>query len=261
MTSEVRTTAARRSRAMSLVLRGLLGAWLITLCSLALAQNNPAVGVVATLRGNADALREGQAPVALAETDPIYRADVLVTRAASLLEVALDDGSTFTLAENSRVEIAEFVPGAEPEGLLSLLRGKLRSVISSAFSSRRDSYRVQTKEGVMGVQGTEFDVLALPLESQVYVYSGVVSVTHRDPAFPGTRLVYPGQMVKIRAGEPVPEPTSFLEPGAGEIGSGGKQDLLSGARQMDDPTLAVPGIPDISDQDSRVPPQPNPPGK
>ncbi len=233
----------------------------IASCAPVFAQGNPEVGVVATLRGSADALREGQAPVALAERDRVLRKDVLVTRALSWLEVALNEGSTFTLAENSRVEIEEFVSGDEPEGLLSLIRGKLRSTISAAFSSRRDSYKVQTKEGVMGVQGTEFDVLARPLESQVYVYSGVVSVTHRDPAFPGTRMVYAGQTVTIKAGQPVPQPTDFLDADGGGIGSGGTQDRLSGGKQIDDPTVAVPGIPDISDSGSRVPPDPNPPGK
>lgn len=235
---------------------------LLLLPVVAHGQANPEVGVVSTLRGSADALRQGQAPVTLNQNDSVFRKDVLITRAQSWLEVALDDGSTFTMAENSRVEIEEFVPGSEPQGLLSLIRGKLRSTISAAFSSRRDSYKVQTKEGVMGVQGTEFDVLALPLESQLYVYSGVVSVTHRDPAFPGTQLVRAGQTVTITAGQPVPQPTNFLVDTVDEgLGSGGTQDLLSGGRQMDDPTVAVPGIPDITDSGSRVPPDPNPPGE
>lgn len=244
---------------MHQALCGLMAAGLLSLSALALAQDGAAVGLVAKLRGSADAIRANQPPVALAENDSVYRSDVLMTRDHSLLEVALNDGSTFTLAENTRVVIAEFVPGDEPRGLLSLTRGRLRSSVAEAFSSRRDSYRVQTREGVMGVQGTEFDVMALALETQVYVYAGIVSVTHRDPAFPGTRLLYAGQMVTITGNEPVPEPSTFLDAEASAIGSGGGQDLLSGGRQMDDPTASIPAIPGIGDSDTRVPPLPNPP--
>lgn len=261
MISDRRTTPLVPAWRLPPALRSLMALWLLSLAAFAAAQQGPPVGVVATLRGSADAIREGQPPVALAINDSVYRSDVLMTRAESLLAVALNDGSTFTLAENTRVEIAEFLPGDEPEGLLSLIRGRLRSNVAEAFSTRADSYRVQTKEGVMGVQGTEFDVLALALKTQVYVYDGIVSVTHRDPAFPGTRLVYAGQTVTITANQPVPEPSWFLDPVASDVGSGGGQDIVSGARQADDPLASLPGIPEISDSDSRVPPQPNPPTK
>lgn len=259
MTSSRHMAPLFSPRPIGPALRILAAAWLLTLGTLAFAQDGPAVGTVSKLRGSADAIRAAQAPIALAVNDSIYRGDALLTRERSLLEVTLNDGSTFTLAENTRVEVAEFVTGDEPRGLLSLLRGRLRSSVAALFSSRRDAYRVQTKEGVMGVQGTDFDVLALALETQVYVYTGIVSVTHRDPAFPGTRMLYAGQMVKVTGDAPVPEPRRFLDANASSIGSGGAQDIVSGGRQMDNPTAIVPGIPDIGDAGPRVPPQPNPP--
>ena len=249
------------SRLSQFALRGFLAAWLLSLSALASAQDNAEVGQVAKLRGNADAIREEQDVVALAENDSVFQRDVLITRDDSMLEVALDDGSSFTLAENTRVAISDYVTGDEPTGLLSLTRGRLRSSVSTTFSSRRDSYRVQTKEGVMGVQGTIFDVLALALETQVYVYAGIVSVTHRDPRFAGTRILRAGQMVKFTADQPVPKPRSFLNANASAIGSGGSQDIVSGGSQMNDPTASSPDIPDISDTGSRVPAQPNPPDR
>ena len=223
------------------------------------AQPADSVGQVSNLRGQADAIREDQSTDALSANDDVFRKDVLITGSASWLEIALDDGSTFTLAENTRVEVAEFAGGEEPEGFLSLIRGRLRNTLSTTFSRRRDSYKVETKEGVMGVQGTEFDVLAEAVQTRVYVYSGIVSVTHRDPAFPGTRLLYPGQMVVIRENEPVPEPSNFLDPNSSNLGSGGLQDIVSGGRQIDDPFLVTPGTPEINSDGSTVPPIPNPP--
>lgn len=223
------------------------------------AQTSDPVGQVAQIRGQADAIREDQSVDSLGANDSIFRKDVLITGSASWLEIGLNDGSTFTLAENTRVEVSEFAGGDEPEGFLSLIRGRLRNTLSTTFSRRSDSYRVETKEGVMGVQGTEFDVLAEAVQTRVYVYSGIVSVTHRDPAFPGTRLLYPGQMVTIRENEPVPEPTNFLDPNASDLGSGGRQDIVSGGRQIDDPFAVTPGIPDFNDEGSTVPPIPNPP--
>ena len=201
------------------------------------------VGQVSGLRGQADAIREDQSTDSLSANDDIFRKDVLMTGSASWLEIALGDGSTFTLAENTRVEVAEFAGGEEPEGFLSLIRGRLRNTLSTTFSRRRDSYKVETKEGVMGVQGTEFDVLAEAVQTRVYVYSGIVSVTHRDPAFPGTRLLYPGQMVTIRENEPVPLPRNFLDPNASNLGSGGLQDIVSGRAAGRRPVHRDPGFP------------------
>ena len=241
-------------------LQGLVVICLTSLATPVFAQGSDPVGNVSALRGQADAIREDQSTEALAGNSSVFRKDILITRSASWLEIGLNDGSTFTLAENTRVEVSEFVPGDEPEGLLSLIRGRLRSTLSTTFSRRRDAYRVETKEGTMGVQGTEFDVLAAALHTDVYVYSGVVTVTHRNSAFPGTQLLYPGQMVTIRQNMPVPEPSSFLDPNASSIGSGGAQDIVSGGNQLDDPFVVDPDIPDIGDSGSIVPPTPNPPG-
>ena len=51
-------------------------------------------------------------------------------------------------------------------------------------------------EGALGVQGTTFDVIAHGGESELFVYVGVVSATHVDPAFPDVKLVRAGETVR-----------------------------------------------------------------
>ncbi len=63
-------------------------------------------------------------------------------------------------------------------------RGQVRAVVTDAFSSRKDSFRVKTPTAVVGVQGTDFGLEVLPLVTLLTVYEGVVSarnVCRRSP--------------------------------------------------------------------------------
>ena len=178
------------------------------------AQNNPQagtgtnaqVGVVSVLQGQATVTRDGQPPQPLALNDPVYRQDSLETSAGSIVEIELNDGSRFVLDAFSRVNIAAYELGTAPRGLLALAFGRLRSLIATTFSSRRDAFQVQTSEGVIGVQGTEFDVIAMTDETEVFVWVGEVTVAHVDTQFPEVRTVSAGFTVRFRIDEPVPEP-------------------------------------------------------
>lgn len=226
--------------------------------SLVRAQEDAAVGSVQALEGEAYAIRSDLTEVDLAPGMNVFRADTVQTLVRALLEIEMIDGSRFTLGENTRVVLAEYAPGEEPRGRLGLVRGRLRATVSSVFSSRSDSFQVETSEGVMGVQGTDFLVEAAPGETRVYVYQGLVLVTSLDPDFPDGVLLGPGQFIRIRLGEPLGEPSWFylmpFDPHA-LIGSGSEQQMRSGGDQSDDPLLQMPEFSPL-----RVPPEPNPPG-
>ncbi len=174
-------------------------------------QGNPQVGVVTAVQGQATVARDGQAPAQLALNDPVFRLDTLATAAGAMLEVELNDGSTFTLDEASSVRVAEYEVGSSPKGLLELAFGRLRSLVATTFSSRRDSFKVRTLEGVIGVQGTEFDVIAMADETEVFVWVGEVTVAHVDPQFPDVQTVRGGFTVRFRIDEPVPEPVPIQQ--------------------------------------------------
>lgn len=248
-------------------LRLLILSLLCLLAGAALAQDDQ-VGIVSQIQGRVDVVRGTEAPAAMAQGDAVLRSDALITGDDSLVEVQFSDGSSFTLDENAQVTIAEYAPGAEPQGLLELTRGRLRSRVSDAFSNREDSYKVATREGVMGVQGTEFEVIARLRETAVYVYSGVVSATSQDPAFPEPMILRAGDFLSFGLGEPLPPPTRFMRiidesstaNADGAIGSGGEQAIISGGDQSVDPTAPAPAMSDQpSGANGMAPPPPRPP--
>lgn len=237
-----------------------LFALLMLFSSVVLAQAGAAVGEVSQLRGQASAIRAATTPVAVGSD--IFQSDVLLTAAASYLVVSLNDGSTLSLDEDSRLEISEYVTSPNPSSLLQLARGRLRAQVSSVFSSRRESFKVQTREGVMGVQGTEFDVHAKPRETLVYVYEGFVSAASRDPRYPEATILGPGDWIRLRLGEPSPPPDRFIIAGVSPVepGSGTPRCLIAAScSQVDDPPVSAPEPP--HGLGPPVPPELNPPGR
>ena len=82
-----------------------------------------AIGKVVLLEGRADVTRGEAAATLLALNDETFRADILATKSESRLEVEFNDGSRFTMDENTRVELAEYIP-EEGRGLLNMARGR-----------------------------------------------------------------------------------------------------------------------------------------
>ncbi len=243
---------------------------LLILFAAPVAAQDDQVGNVSRLEGQAEVIRADQT-ADISNGDPVLRSDSLITLDDSLVEVLFTDGSSFTLDENAQVTIAQYAPGAEPQGLLQLTRGRLRSRVSSAFSSREDSYKVETREGVMGVQGTEFEVIASNSETSVYVYSGVVSATSRDSAYPEPVILRAGDFLSFGLNEPLRPPNRFMRVIDravtstsvidSAIGSGGEQSIISGGDQSVDPTAPAPVMSEQPiGEGGMAPPPPRPPG-
>jgi ferric-dicitrate binding protein FerR (iron transport regulator) len=210
------------------------------------------VGKVTRLAGSADITRGGAPARLLQAGDAIEMQDIVRTKSNSSLEITLSDGSRLTLGEDTRVNLAEFITGAEPAGLLELTRGTLRAFVTDLFSSRRESFRVRTPTAVAGVQGTDFAVSVKALLTQLIVYQGVVVVSSVDPRIPQRETVRAGQFTLIKQGEP-PEPARGLPPTA--FGSGGTLDLRAGGEQGREPSLLIPNVP----SSIPTPPIPRPP--
>jgi len=258
MNNQYKTITQRWMFLMALLLLG---------SSLSVLAQDQVVGEVIRLQGQASLVR-ADISSAVSIGDNVQRNDQLITQNQALVEVQFIDGSSFTLDENAEVAIAQYAPGSEPRSLLQLTRGRLRSQVSSAFSNREDSYKVATREGVMGVQGTVFEVVAAARETSVFVYTGVVSATSQDPDFPGSTILQAGDFISIRLGEPIRPPVKFF--GANQqatasaadavIGSGGDQAIISGGDQTSDPTAPAPTMSDqpVGDM-GMMPPPPRPP--
>jgi len=173
----------------------------------------------------------------LKKRDPLTSSDTVVTGDDGNAAIRLTDGSQLLVDTNSRLVLAEYDVAAEPNAVLDLLRGRLRSVVTDTFSRRKSSFRVRTNTAIMGVQGTDFVVYSDSKLTLVYVFKGNVEVKNIDPAVKGSVLLGPGESTEVRKGRP---PAELPEEEKQKIGSGGILNRRSGGSQVDDPGAIVP---------------------
>ena len=217
--------------------RNWLGLLLLLHGVLAVAQ----VGEVVDLAGSPEVLRPQRTARVLSLGDPLFETDTVRTDRRSRVEVLMGDGSRLLIDRSSSVTIQSYAVVSQPEGVLQVLRGRMRSVVSDTFSRRRNAFRVRTSTAVVGVQGTDFLVEAFAASTRITVYEGVVEVINADPAVRGSQVLTRRQTVLIRRGEPPPPPTtlSTAVSADGGVGSGGQRDRQVG----DDPWPgAAPGL-------------------
>jgi len=236
---------------------GLWGLCLFLHGVLALAQ----VGEVVDLAGGPELRREGQVARLLRPGEALFETDTVRTDQRSRVEILLRDGSRLVIDRSSSVSIRNYVVTGEPDGVLQVLRGRMRSAVSDTFSRRRNAFRVRTSTAVVGVQGTDFLVEAFAASTRITVYSGLVEVINADPAVRGSQTLGPRQTVLVRRGEPPPPPTTLTaagSTGAAGIASAGERDRRFGT----DPWSATgpsPGHDAVSTPTPAVvvPPEPN----
>lgn len=215
------------------------------------------IGQVVQLSGFADVTAADQPARPLSIGDKLAAQDIIRTKARSYLVVQMQDGSRLSLGENTRLVIAEYVTGDEPSGQFELLRGRVRAIVSSLFSKRRNSFKMRTTTAVVGVQGTDFSVIAQALATKIYVMQGIVTVSSTDPAISLTQTLYRHQATIVRDQQPPAPPILFsLPPAAIPIGSGSLQNIRSEHEVSADPANLIPVVPTIP---LPLPPVPAPP--
>src|SRR5262245_6170494 len=118
-----------------------------------------AIGRVASVQGNAVAVRNGVA-VALNSGDAVYKGDVVQTQGAgSALGVTFTDGTTFSLSANARMVLNEFVyspAGSQNSALINLVQGSIAFVAGEV--AKTGDMRIGTPVATMGIRGTAVSV-------------------------------------------------------------------------------------------------------
>src|SRR5260221_5303090 len=112
------------------------------------------IGRVETLTGSASAVRNGVA-MELNVGDLIFQGDVVQTRTDSTLAIAFSDGSAFTLNENARMVLNEFVydpNSTSNSAVINLVQGTVRFIASQA--AKTGNLRAETPTPTMVVRGT-----------------------------------------------------------------------------------------------------------
>src|SRR5260221_2373234 len=125
--------------------------------------------------------------------DLIFQGDVVQTRTDSTLAIAFSDGSAFTLNENARMVLNEFVydpDSASNSAVINLVQGTVSFI--AAQVAKAGNMRVETPTATMGIRGTFVTVsvssvdgntvASLGLETHPVTgeqYSGAFTLTNR----------------------------------------------------------------------------------
>jgi len=125
-------------------------------------------GSFTRVEGSVDILRATESAAVQARAgDAVSMGDAIRTKRNGKAEVQFQDGTVIQLAPETRITIDEYsfgATGARERGFLSLLRGKLRAVVSKfkgtvVPASKTDSgFSVKTPTAIAGVRGTDFIV-------------------------------------------------------------------------------------------------------
>jgi len=189
------------------MLRYRLLAALVVACVLLLPGIAPAepVGTFTRIEGSVDILRQSDvAALKAAPGDPVSMGDAIRTKRNGKAEIKFRDETVLQLAPETRITIDEYsFRGTETRerGLLSLLRGKVRAIVSKVKGavmpvSRSDaSFNIKTPTAIAGVKGSQLIVYfergvtgVIFIEGEGFIHSHlkperVVRVRHGQASF------------------------------------------------------------------------------
>ena len=143
------------------------------------------------------------------------------TGAKGWLELSLSDGSKFTIANNTELELNSFmVTKKKKEGSFTLTQGKLRASVVKLGGQQTD-IKVRSRTAVAGIRGTEFLMLSEGPANVFFGNEGVVKVSglseEKAPQLlPGTmtqntRGFTPLEPVKVEPGTAIAQAKNAFE--------------------------------------------------
>lgn len=156
------------------------------------------VGSVLAVRGAVFRDIDGRQQPLLANT-PVHRGDTIASTSGKA-KIALDDGTIISIAENSRLRIADYSHAAGNfKTRLSLISGLLRLLVAKVTSG--GTFEVETETAIAAVRGTDWVIEATPERTSVALVSGLVAVSSRDGQAQSTVVLdAPGQGTDVRRG-------------------------------------------------------------
>lgn len=86
------------------------------------------------------------------------------------------DGSKFTLADNTELEISEFlIDKSKKNGVFHITQGKIRATVVK-LTGQATNLRVKTPTAVAGIKGTEFLMLSKGLANVFFLAMKIQSI-------------------------------------------------------------------------------------
>lgn len=118
------------------------------------------VGIVKIIAGDVR-LRDAKGERPLKSGDAVFANDRLVSGKESSASVVLRDGTMLVLANNSQLEIQQYVFDATTQNgniLVNLMQGSLRMLTGLIAKVNPEAIQVKTKTLSVGIRGTDFIV-------------------------------------------------------------------------------------------------------
>ncbi len=212
------------------------------------------VGIVNSLTGIANCYHNDKSePESLEVGSKIFVHDRVVTDKESVVQIIFRDDSAVTLGAESELVIDadsfNIITG-ERKSILSLLQGKVRSVVGDKFSSRGSRFEVHTHTAVAGVRGTENLVVTekQPPTTTVYGIESTTYVRNADKKVKGELSIGPKKGAKVLAGQtPQPFDFQFDDPAFRELinstsapdGADAEDDISMGSMERNIPDMAL----------------------
>lgn len=166
----------------------------------------------------------------------VFVGDIIETGADGRLRILLEDSSVVTLSEDSKLTVDEQVfnpDGGERSSFFSLLRGRVRAMVSKYINATDSRFEVRTPTAVAGVRGTDKEVTFNPSTGQtgLYLYEGSAQFTDKQS----------GESMLVQAGQ-----FSMLVPGQGMSRGQFTPDMQrehNGAFEVSDPGAGAGDLP------------------
>lgn len=174
-----------------MILTALFAIPFILSCNMPLAaQTGRVVGIANETRGVVENYHEGMPESEVVQRGgKVYVNDRIVTGEASKVQIIFRDDSVITLSPNSELVIDANVfdqRSGRRESVMSLLQGKIRSVVGEAYSKNNSKFEIHTRTATAGVRGTEniVESVANPPGTNVYGIRNTTYVHSNNDQFP-----------------------------------------------------------------------------
>lgn len=142
------------------------------------------IGFVIAANGQVSITSKTAVPRQAALRQGVFPRDVIGTGPDSSAKVLFDDNTLLNVAENSRVEITEYIydpDTAKRSTILKMAQGKLKVLVAEFYAATGSRFEVHTPTSVAAARGTEYVVFTSLVNgvtvTTVAVTSGSVTVT------------------------------------------------------------------------------------
>ena len=156
------------------------------------------IGTVMVVKGQAQVNRSEQMLDAISGMK-LLKADEIVTKAKSRVQVMLLDNTVITIGANSSFKFNDisFDGSSESKADMKASRGFFRCVTGEIAKVAPERFKVKTASATIGIRGTDFSGEIMPKREIIRCYSGVITVQYASYF----KEIKAGKMIELRQNE------------------------------------------------------------